>query len=73
MMTAPFQAPPVRRLFMRLIVGREWTPAAEEAQSAEGWPTKKGGRRKVIQNPSLIQLTTCAIRELRRQLRTNRS
>ena len=72
MMTAPFQVPPVPRAFMRLIVGRERVLIAEETEAQGGRATKKGRRRKVTQSRYLIQLTTCAIREVKRQPRTNR-
>ncbi len=57
MMRAPMQAPPVPRLFMRLVVGRDWDPHFEKMAIP-----RRGKSAKPPPNPCLVQLTTFALR-----------
>lgn len=56
MMREPMQAPPVPRLFMRLVVGRDWV-------EQKAIPRRRKGARPA--NPCLVQLTTFALRRQR--------
>jgi|GEM_PF-5860069 len=59
-MQQPTQASPIPRLFMRLVVGRDWDPHFDPAAISR---RRKGS--KPPPNPCLVQLTTFALRRRR--------
>jgi len=59
-MQHPTQAPPIPRLFMRLVVGRDWDPRFDPKAIP-----RRGKSSKPPANPCLVQLTTFALRRRR--------